>query len=229
MSEATKLIMLPGMGADIRLFAPQAMEFEKLLVPAWITPRGRESLQEYAVRLADKIQPRGRYFIGGVSLGGMIAYEMAVYLASKEQKPAGLILISTCRTTAGLREWYRRLSPLASFIPMMAFSVSKPVAPWAAMVYNRLPVDMRRLSVEMYQDTDSRFMKWALHAILRWQPSKPADVPTFQIHGDRDRLIPARNVEPHETVQGGGHLINLTHSKQVNEFIARAISSQTSF
>ena len=227
MSETTRLILLPGLGTDIRLFAPQAAAFENLTVPSWIPPRSDESLQEYAARLAEKIKPRGRYFIGGVSLGGMIAHEMAVHLATQEPKPRGLVLISTCRTRAGLRGWHRQLAPLAALLPPAAFSISKPIAPLAAMLYSRLPSDIRRLSVQMFQDTDSRFMQWALAAILCWQPSAPADVPTFQIHGGRDRLIPIRNVEPHETIAGGGHLINLTHARQVNEFIARAISEYT--
>ncbi|MEA1950523.1 MAG: alpha/beta hydrolase [Planctomycetota bacterium] len=227
MAETTELIFLPGLGADVRLFAPQAAVFKNLTVPPWIPPHRDESLQEYAARLAEMINPRGRYLIGGVSLGGMIAHEMATHLSKRDTKPSGLVLISTCRTQSGLRGW-QRLAPLASILPPAAFGMAKPIAPLAAIFYNRLPADMRRLSVQMFQDADNRFMQWALAAILRWKSSAPADVPTFHIHGRRDRLIRIKNVETQEIIDDGGHLINLTHTEQVNKFIARAAASVVS-
>jgi pimeloyl-ACP methyl ester carboxylesterase len=224
MGEAVELILLPGLGADYRLFAPQAAAFESLTVPPWIPPDRGESLQQYAARLAESIEFDGPYVLGGVSLGGMIAYEMAAHLVAQGRGPRGLVLIATCRTRRGLRGWYRGLAPAAACLPTAALSASKPIAPWAAKLYGRLPAEMRELTVRMFQDADSRFMQWALSAISHWQPSAAADVPTLQIHGRRDRVIPIRNVDPNRIVEDGGHLINLTHPQQVNKFIGGAIA-----
>jgi len=65
-------------------------------------------------------------------------------------------------------------------------------------------------------------MRWALRALLNWDPAPLQDTAVRQIHGRRDRIIPARRVEADEIVPGGGHLINLTHAEQVNEFIEKA-------
>ena len=88
-----------------------------------------------------------------------------------------------------------------------------------------MPAEIRQLSVRMFQIADSHFMQWGLSAILHWQPSAAADVPTLQIHGRCDRVIPIRNIEPDRVVEDGGHLINLTHPQQVNRFIGEAIAN----
>ena len=52
-----QLILLPGLGADHRLLEPQREEFPQLVVPAWIPPRAKESLPDYAARMAETVKP----------------------------------------------------------------------------------------------------------------------------------------------------------------------------
>jgi hypothetical protein len=47
-----RLILLPGLGADARLFAPQAAAFKQLEVPEWLVPRRGESLEDFGRRMA---------------------------------------------------------------------------------------------------------------------------------------------------------------------------------
>ena len=90
-----QLILLPGLGADHRLLEPQRAAFPQLVVPPWIPPRKRESLPQYAARMAETVTPSRDVplILGGVSFGGMLAYEMARYL-----KPDAVVLIASCRT-----------------------------------------------------------------------------------------------------------------------------------
>ena len=60
--------------------------------------------------------------------------------------------------------------------------------------------------------------------LLAWKGSRPP-CPVRLIHGDRDVLIRASAVKPDRIVRGGGHLINLTHPKAVNEFILESLNS----
>jgi hypothetical protein len=66
-------------------------------------------------------------------------------------------------------------------------------------------------------------MHWVLQAILGWQPSRLEGIRICQIHGARDWLIPARRVAADEVICDGGHLINMTHAKEVNDFLRRTI------
>ncbi len=93
LSDEAKLIMLPGMAADERLFEPQRQAISGLIVPPWIEPDPDEHLVSYAQRMASQIDPAGLVLIGGVSFGGMIALEMAYRLGLSE-----CVLISSIRS-----------------------------------------------------------------------------------------------------------------------------------
>jgi pimeloyl-ACP methyl ester carboxylesterase len=69
-------------------------------------------------------------------------------------------------------------------------------------------------------DADSDFLRWACRAVVTWDP--PPDLfpfPIHQIHGDRDRILPWRLTRPDVLVRGAGHVLSLTHPREVNDFI----------
>lgn len=68
-------------------------------------------------------------------------------------------------------------------------------------------------------------MRWAIGAILRWQPTPPADTPVFHVHSERDRMIRAATVTPDVMAPDGGHLIDLSRAGQVNDFIHKVLAS----
>ena len=76
-NSTARLIMLPGLGADERLFEPQRAAFPGLEVPPWLPHEPEESLDAYARRMAATIWPSEHFYIGGASFGGMVALEMA--------------------------------------------------------------------------------------------------------------------------------------------------------
>jgi len=229
MAASIQLILVPGLGADRRMFAHQAAAFEQLVVPRWIEPRSGETLPEYAARFARSltarsgatgvpaVRPDVPLVLGGVSLGGMIAYEMAAHL-----DPAALVLIATCRTRWALARW-RPLAPLARRLPRAAFHLAQWLSPVAARWFSRCPVEIGRLGVEMFRDADPRFMNWALGAIFDWRPSPLPKVPILQIHGWHDRVIPVGSVQADVVLRDGGHLINMTHPAEVNAVIDCAL------
>jgi pimeloyl-ACP methyl ester carboxylesterase len=73
-------------------------------------------------------------------------------------------------------------------------------------------------------DADPRVVRWSIDQVFRFE-EVPLDIPVWHIHGDRDPLFPLRYVEPDEVVQGGGHLLPLTHPYEVNNFLRRAIAT----
>jgi pimeloyl-ACP methyl ester carboxylesterase len=214
-----QLVLLPGLGADRRLLEPQRQEFPQLVVPPWIPPRKRESLPAYAERMAATIKPSGGLplVLGGVSLGGMLAYEMAHHL-----KPHVVVQIASCRTRHAIRPSCRAGRWLLPLIPTFAWEIAKLLAGPVVRLRVRVPAARRDLAVTMFRQADSRFMHWALRAILTWHPTRPQGVRVLQIHGARDLVIPVRRVSPDEVIPDGGHLINVTHAAAVNDFIRRA-------
>jgi pimeloyl-ACP methyl ester carboxylesterase len=51
-------------------------------------------------------------------------------------------------------------------------------------------------------------------------------MPSIQIHGNRDMLLPIKLTKPDVIVEGGGHLLSLTHPNQVNEIIKNFVEQK---
>ena len=223
MNKAFQLILFPGLGADDRPLEPQRQAFPQLVIPPWIPPRKKESLPDYAARMADAIRPSRDVplVLGGVSFGGMIAYEMARHI-----KPDALVLIATCRTRRGLRPWYRASRWLLPLLPVQAWEIAKLLSGPVVTLRISVPKAQRDLAVQMFKDVDSSFMHWTLQAILNWHPTPLEGIRVMHIHGGRDRVLPVRGAEPDEVIPDGGHLINVTHAKQVNTFLHRAVNHE---
>ena len=189
------------------------------MTPAWIPPRKDETLAEYASRFAETIPTARPMVLGGVSFGGMVAHEMA-----KSLEPDAVVLIASCRTHRGMRSVYWMLYPLLSSLPTGLINAAKLFAPAALAALTRLSPDQRKLCTAMFNEANPQFLRWALRALLDWNPKPLEGILVRQIHGRRDRIIPARRVYADEIIPGGGHLINLTHAEQVNEFIRKVVA-----
>lgn len=95
----------------------------------------------------------------------------------------------------------------------LARSPRSPSALWAA----------KGLALLGHRRTaDGDFVRWGLRALVEWQPT-PLAVPVFHIHGTADRLIPNSGVDPTAVVNGGGHVLPLSHADQVTAFITESI------
>lgn len=211
---ASKLILLPGMGADARLFAPQSPVFPQLQVATWIPPEPRESLAHYAERMVDHWHPSNADFLGGVSFGGVVALEMAALI-----QPLTCFLIGSIRHPNELPATFRRLrsfTALTSGIPALA-----KVAGW---ILGRAFNTSHRSALMQLSDADGRFLQWATRALLDWCPSMTvSQVNVLQLHGQRDWLIPAKKSRANIFVPDAGHLLTLTHPREVHEFLRRGM------
>ena len=91
------VILLPGMGADSRMFAAQKERFPQLLVPPWPALVPREPLRDFAARLASSLDITRETVLGGASMGGMVALEIA-----RLKPPRAVVLLGSCRNPAAV-------------------------------------------------------------------------------------------------------------------------------
>src|SRR3989442_4959241 len=97
-----RVYLIPGMGANFKMFDQlKALDYD-CIVLNWIAPRPAESMADYAERLADQIDTTTPFSLIGVSFGGMIAVELAHII-----KPQKVILISSAKGQTEI-PWYFR-------------------------------------------------------------------------------------------------------------------------
>jgi pimeloyl-ACP methyl ester carboxylesterase len=215
-TETPPLILLPGVGTDDRLFQAQRSVFPQLCVPRWIEPRRNETLADYGRRLAERIDPGRSCFVGGASLGGMVALEVARHLDTR-----ACFLISSVRSRHELPWKYRWLVPLASALPGVCTdlaAVGARVGLWLARRVRQATAQESPL--EYIASERGRFLRWAGVAMLRWNPAPDDfDFPILHIHGDADATLQHHLTTPDRLVPGGRHILPLTHPWQINQFL----------
>jgi pimeloyl-ACP methyl ester carboxylesterase len=219
---ALPLILLSGMGADERLFAPQREAFANLIVPRWIAPNADEPLSSYAQRLARQIDPGRPCFVGGASFGGFVALEMARHLQAR-----ACFLIGSVRSPEELPLRIRLLRGAGGVAQLLPFGWVCAAAGVAVTACGAMSPPSTRMLLRQLSAADGRFLRWATRAVLRWQPGPATGVPVFHIHGSRDHALPVACTRPDVIVQGAGHVLSLTHPTEVTGFLRMRMESLT--
>jgi pimeloyl-ACP methyl ester carboxylesterase len=214
----SRIVLLPGLGADQRLFRRERERFPDLETPPWLPPLPEEPLGDYAARLAKSIEPAPD-LLGGVSFGGMVACEMARHLS-----PGAVVLIGSGRSRDSLSPALRGLGPLARRLPLPVWAVIARAAVVPTVWIERLGPEETSLFRTMLRATPPRFLKWAACAILEWKDAGPPDCPVFQIHGEKDHILPLRFARAETIVPRARHLISLTNPREVQAFLEEALT-----
>ncbi len=208
------LFVLPGIGGDERLFDGQRAVRDIRSIN-WILPaHPREPLTDYAARLAREVHLLEPFDLGGSSFGGMIALELARHLA-----PRHVFLFGSCRSPEAVAPLLRALRSLAAIAPDRLLHPPKMLQPLVARWFGASTPSDVDLFARMLAATPPAFLRWASNAVFSWPGVLELPIRIHHVHGDRDRLIPLRRVQPDRVIAGAGHLLNLTHIGAVNDFI----------
>jgi pimeloyl-ACP methyl ester carboxylesterase len=183
----------------------------------WLAPEGREALPAYARRLGAQIPP-GPVVLVGVSLGGMLAAELAGH-----PSVGAVVQVASCLGPHAIAPPARAAARAAIAMPARVLRPPRVVWPLVAWGFGARTGEGRAVIEHCIATADPRFVQWGLRAILDWEPGPVrADI---HVHGTADRLIPASRVEATRLVDGAGHLVNVTHAAAVNEAIAAALAT----
>src|SRR5437762_4109537 len=178
------IVLLPGLGADHRLFRSQRAVLPDIVIPAWPPAGADDSLASFAGRFVDSIPKAEGLYLGGSSFGGMVALELASLV-----QPKGVLLIGSCTSPSAIASLARHMRSLAAALPASAFHPRRWSLPFLLPKFGRLTREQRELFWSMAAATPAPFLKWGVDAVLSWRPT-PVPVPVHHIHGNDDRLIP---------------------------------------
>jgi len=217
---AERVVMIPGMGADRRLFEAQRVQGFDFEVPELPIPGQNDDMVRYAARVRDLLNLDGRCVVGGVSFGGMVACELAALCNAR-----CVLLIASCSHRRVLPGYYRWIELISRMVPDGLIRHRCEASSRMLARLESLSDEDRLLIRKMSQAVPVPFLRRVGRMILRWNGPRTIGCPFYTIHGAQDRIIPIRRIEADEVVPDGGHLINLTHAEQVNRFIARCLAS----
>lgn len=209
-----KTYLVSGLGADKRIFSKLKLDssFDIIHID-WIEPFKNESLSSYAKRLSTVIDTNSPFVLIGVSFGGIIAVEIAKLL-----NPFFTVIISSIISNNQLPLSYQIAGKL---------KLIKLIPSWLLKSSNRLTqnyffgtnsMEEKRLLRKIIVDTDPKFLKWAIEAILNWK-NKVRPPRIYHIHGKSDKILYFKNTTPDFVIDQGTHFMVYQNAAQIIEII----------
>ncbi len=218
-----RLFMLPGLAADEKLFSYIDNANYELVVPQWLSPNEKESLEEYGQRWSESFDFKEGDIIGGMSFGGQVALELAKHLNF-----AAVILISSHRSHQEISDQFRVQQRLLQNLPETAVRVGlKSVGiPTLNRQEGLKPIEVKWLQ-EMVDRADFNFLRWSAWAAANWKYSfskEDFQMPVYQVHGEHDPIIKIPDYQDCFYIKGAKHLINYTHPEEIKKWLGEKLA-----
>jgi pimeloyl-ACP methyl ester carboxylesterase len=216
-----KLYLLSGLGADERAF--QSLYFPKhiqVVYLNWLPPLAKETMQQYAKRMANRIDTAEPFFLAGLSFGGMLVTEMLEYI-----HPIKSFLISSVACRKELPAVYKLagILQLNKLLPEKTVNKANPIAYWYFSVRSQ---NEKHQLQEVLAATDPKFSKWAIHEIVNWKRKQvPQNI--IRIHGSVDRVLPIKQFRANYVIEGGGHLMVANRALEVSEIFDKELQNNS--
>ncbi len=167
----------------------------------WPEYRGEKTYGEVARRVITENDIVADDVVGGSSLGGMIALEIARLVT-----PKAVVLLGSAANRKEVQPMLSLLSPLASAAPVT--------------IIQALVGKHRSLVSTMFADSDPEFIRAMCAFLPSWVGYHGPIDNVFRLHGRRDHVIPCPAAEC-EIVEEAGHLLAITHAVETAVFLER--------
>lgn len=192
------------MGADSSMYSAEHFKkINEISFVEWPEYKGEKTIDEVAERLIDLHKIDNEMVVGGSSLGGMVATQIAKTLGIKK-----VFLIGSATSPQFINPLLKRFSGLSEITPVHLIQI----------LAGKVPVTGKHQLLSMFKQADSHFIKAMCKALFSWEGLGEYQGEVCHIHGQLDKVIlpPKENVE---IIPDGGHLISMTHSEIVANFI----------
>lgn len=210
--------LLPGLGADHRLFNELSIHGHQVAHITLPVPTPGQSMASYAKEIAKQIDTSEKFILIGVSLGGMIACELATIL-----NPHKVILISSARCSKEIPKLYRfqARTGIAKLIPGWLLKYTSVVLQG---LYENDSWKYRKLFRAMSLEKPAVFFKRTVEMIVNWDRTD-INPNIVHIHGTDDRTLPFRLVKPQHAIKGGSHMMVYTRAKEISRILEGVLAT----
>lgn len=212
--------MMPGMAANPSIFERVSLDHDIFEIHwmSWIIPEIDESIQSYAQRMLDQINHKNPILIG-VSFGGVLVQEISKLIDYKT-----LIIISSVKQSSEIppHMQFARETGIYKYLPFGLLNYINEIEklPVGNLIRKRLQLYKQYLSV-----SDKIYLDWAVKEMVCWQQPKPIEG-IIHIHGDKDKVFPAKHIKNYINVEGGTHIMILNRFRWFNEHLPQLIQHQ---
>lgn len=204
--------LIPGMGADHRLFTHFELKYGQVHYLNWIHHGRSKNLLEYAHLMADRIETENNVLVGS-SMGGMVAVEM-----SKIVNPLATILVSA---PVGRHEFPQILKTFN------AIRLHKALTPKQIQLISGLAdlfmgfktPEQRALFYDMLKGNGPDFLHFSIGAVLGWKNTEPPAGRFIQIIGSEDKLFKVPKIKDAHIIHGSGHFTAFEKAREVCDII----------
>lgn len=208
-----KIYFISGLGADRRVFSLLDLSFCQPVFLDWINPEPSDTLTSYSARLR-KLIPEENPIVVGLSLGGMLAAEMA-----KADSKLKAILISSNKSSLEFPSYLRMFKyiPVYKWIPG---TVLKNIQALYTYSFGVKDPAQKKILFDIIKDADISFVKWAIGAIMHWNSTSTSSN-IIHIHGTADRLLRLKYVKPDYIIPGGSHTMTMDKHAEISAILKK--------
>ena len=208
---------MPGLAAGTSIFENidlPAEQFDVFFLE-WFVPYDRESLQEYAKRMTEKIEHENPVLVG-VSFGGILVQEMAKFIKVRK-----LIIVSSVKSN---KEFPKRMKFAKKTLAykLMPTSLLANVAALEKLSFGETFKKRIRLYEKYLNMRDKKYLDWAIENVILWSRTEP-DENVIHIHGDKDEVFPVQYIDNYIPVAGATHILIINKYKWLNENLPKLI------
>ena len=208
---------MPGLAASATIFERIELPKEtfEVYLLEWFVPEKQETLQSYALKMAEKVTHKDAVLIG-VSFGGILVQEMAQFLTLKK-----IIIVSSVKSNTELprRMKLAKTTKAYKLLPTSLLGNLELLIKYAFgdVIKQRLKLYERYLHMR-----NKEYLDWAIEQVICWNRVE-VDPNVIHIHGDEDEVFPSKNIKNFVNVKRGTHLMILNRYKWFNQNLPKII------
>ena len=216
-NKKTHIYFVPGLAADKEIFENISLPENtySLHVISWLIPIKKETIAQYAKRMAGFVTEKNAVLVG-VSFGGVLVQEMAKHIQvrkviivssikSRNELPLPMKMARTTNAHKLLpTQWINNLDALALF----AFGKG---------IQKRLKLYQKYLS-----ERNPDYLDWSIDTLVHWDQEE-ADASVIHIHGKKDTVFPMKYLSKPFIAIEGGHAAIITSAQWFNSELPKLL------
>lgn len=208
-----KLYCIPGFGVDEKIFGRLKLNADLHFIN-WLNPLPKETLKDYAARMASSIDEAFPVLLG-ISFGGMIAQEIA-----KLRRVRRIILISSVKSRSELPKHLRITGRLRldKLFPVKKIPENEKAFSLANKRLGAFTGDEQKMANSYRRSANLNYVNWSFDKILNWKNSECPEG-TIHIHGNKDRIFSIKNIRPTHIIENGTHMMVWNRADEISTII----------